>query len=54
MIVTRGFNSRYIITRGYGGILLDYGKAVCNFTKEIINKLFFRSEQINLFKRKCG
>lgn len=54
MIVTRGFNSKNIITRGYGiDIILAISDAVCKFSKGIISRVFKRDVQAVLFKKDC-
>ena len=51
MIVTRGFNSKNLITRGYG-LSIIY-EAICIFTKNVINRIFYRLKQPILFKKDC-
>lgn len=53
MIVTRGFTSNSIITRGYGSSFIRNIVAVCLFTKGAINRLFSRDKQTVLFKKDC-
>ena len=54
MIITRGFNSNTIITRGYGlGSFVEYIKAGCIFTKKVMLRLFNRDKQRTMFKKGC-
>ena len=52
MIVTRGFNSNAVVTRGYG-IVAEFVKGVCVFYKKAILRLFSRDKQKVTFKKDC-
>ena len=54
MIVTRGFNSTNLVTRGYGiTYIAEYIKAGCIFVKNAIGRVFSRNKQDVLFKKDC-